>query len=247
MKTLEIVVAVLLGLILLSVAIWACLPPPRNGASAQKLAAREQRPSKHVVYFAWVDGFREVATAYIDLWNDLAMSDAKFHIVLVGSEENRAWFKAHPRLRFDSLREFTENQFEYQGIARAHELALQVDPNELIAYFHSRGTTHADALNPQNKHLFDTVIGGWRTVERVPEADVWAFLNSDRFPWFNFWWARAEFLRTVETPVITSYRHYYEDYLSHGPRIPRMYSLKLGGTDQPVSAQRACELLSSSE
>jgi hypothetical protein len=31
--------------------------------------------------------------------------------------------------------------------------------------------------------------------------------------WYNFWWARASYLHMCETPIISRYRHYYEEFL----------------------------------
>jgi len=33
------------------------------------------------------------------------------------------------------------------------------------------------------------------------------------FPWFNFWWARAPFLKKLPAPLVSTNRWYYEDYI----------------------------------
>jgi hypothetical protein len=38
---------------------------------------------------------------------------------------------------------------------------------------------------------------------------------SDRgFVWFNFWWARGEYINRLEEPIITEDRYYYDIWLS---------------------------------
>ncbi len=39
--------------------------------------------------------------------------------------------------------------------------------------------------------------------------------------WYNFWYARGSYLRTVEQPIVTTRRHYYEDWLARSGLPPQ--------------------------
>lgn len=213
------------------------LPPPG------RLQDRQVRTTtaKHVVFFAWVDRNRALSHAYLKLYYTLNIPHCGLHIVLVGNEDNRTYFKSFPRLRYESLSEFTENQFEYHGIHKVWELAHQVPPGDLLAYFHNKGVTHGPVINPACSNLFFGVLGQWREVERIhreePELAVWSFVNAARFPWFNFWWATAAVVCTLEEPKLNVPRHYYESYMSTQRKA--MYSLFHGRAGVASSATEA--------
>lgn len=119
-----------------------------------------------------------------------------------------------------------ENNHEYFGIDRVWSLNQEYagdHSKHIILYFHSKGISH-DVFSPQNRcrrdvqHLFDHVIRPWENVlgvfERHPTVDKIGYAYSSvGFIWYNFWWVRGSYCRTVERPIITNRRHYYEDWI----------------------------------
>ena len=114
------------------------------------------------------------------------------------------------------------NLFEYPGILKVWELSNKHNkPTDIILYMQSKGITHEPNYN---KHFMSK--GVWTDILKDPCLITEIF---DIFPtidkigaraggigwiWFNFWFARGSYLCQVEKPIITSRRHYYEDWLA---------------------------------
>lgn len=119
----------------------------------------------------------------------------------------------------------TENQFEYPGLKYVHTLSSQVDPDDLILYFHSKGITQVKNPTAENSRffaevrVFNTVINRWKyhlwVLNQFPSINkTGASSGGIGWVWFNFWWARASYLSQCEEPIITTRRHYYEDWVA---------------------------------
>ena len=49
---------------------------------------------------------------------------------------------------------------------------------------------------------------------------------SDQWSWFNFFWARSDYVRNLEAPQKTTDRYYYESWISRASKTPSLcYSL----------------------
>lgn len=114
------------------------------------------------------------------------------------------------------------NEWEYRGIHKVWEL-VQKEPNNsetIFLYFHSKGMT--EMKNNRNKHekiLFEKVIDNWKKniylFEKVSTINKIGYGASESgFIWFNFWWARASYLKNCVEPVKTNDRFYYERWLA---------------------------------
>ena len=88
-----------------------------------------------------------------------------------------------------------------------------------ILYFHSKSMTRFRGIRePVEKALHRTIIARWKEVldifQRHPNIDkIGSTASNYGFIWWNYWWARASYLAQVETPIKTTRRHYYEDWL----------------------------------
>jgi hypothetical protein len=119
------------------------------------------------------------------------------------------------------------NQYEYPGIKKVWDLGqIYNKENDIIMYFHSKGLTHFSYYNEYNIaylnygcHNCEEII---KDVNRIYEIYS-LFPSIDKITttsggiglgWYNFWVARGSYICTVEKPIITNRRHYYEDWLS---------------------------------
>jgi len=115
-----------------------------------------------------------------------------------------------------------EDLFEFHALDKAWEMARLSDfDNTLILYFHGKGASHRnliDQRNPREQFLTRIVVENWRLNYRslilFPGVQKLGFMaGGNGWLWYNFWWARSDFIRSLERPVVTDRRHYYEDWL----------------------------------
>jgi len=158
----------------------------------------------------------------------LTETQCEVHVVSSGTAVHRESLGAQLKKQFGNspvvFHEHTEaNQFEYPGIRKVWQLGQRHEDSYLL-YFHARGLSRMKLgrfrrkRQPQEKRLFRRVIGAWRQnltwLEHITSADKLGLTcGGNGWVWFNFWWARASYVRQLEEPVVTDRRHYYEDWL----------------------------------
>lgn len=127
-----------------------------------------------------------------------------------------------------------ENRYEYAGIRLAWDIGQRVSDkdlnNTIILYFHSKGMvyTWGETLGYQTVRvamelrLFKAVINPWRRIisrfEQSPVINKAGYAASPKgYLWYNFWWARASYIRNLVPPHIFNQtyddRYYYEGWL----------------------------------
>ena len=132
------------------------------------------------------------------------------------------------------LTTLTENNYEYQGINKLYNEALN-NPDKVFIYFHSKGMFYNreiihrgvrinsnphDPVSGENKILTKYTFNKWREIlgfflEDNSELNKAAVLPSiDGYCWYNFFWASGKYLNTCEKPVI-----YKKDKQNEGPII----------------------------
>jgi len=144
------------------------------------------------------------------------------------------------------VHESASNRFEYAGIHLVWRLAC-LRNNGVFLYFHSKGIGLRSDGNTrwwQEEALMGSVVAPWRKVlhifETNPNVNTIGLLSADGsctnpgdtccrkprggYQWFNFWWARGVYLSRLVEPMITTHRHYYEEWLG---------MVKQGGGDCP--------------
>jgi hypothetical protein len=138
---------------------------------------------------------------------------------MLAAELRRIWGDL-PNLRHEHGE---ENAFEYPGIRKVWELGRE-DQDAYILYFHARGLSRIKLgrfrrnRQPAERRLFKRVVSEWRMnlnwLEHIPSAEkVGLTCGGNGWVWYNFWWARASYVKHLEEPVKTDRRHYYEDWL----------------------------------
>lgn len=113
----------------------------------------------------------------------------------------------------------TRNLYEYPGIKKVHELAT-LNKDKLFIYFHSKGMTFHDTSERlyAEKLLTNYTFNNWENTLNIFNNNL-SIKKVGMYPgfgfiWYNFWWATGEYISSLEEPIITNNRYYYEYWLS---------------------------------
>ena len=113
-----------------------------------------------------------------------------------------------------------DNCHEFPGIMKVYQLALRNNSrSHYILYFHAKGITRFQGeREPIEKALHSIVISPWKKVLNIfkyyPTIDkIGSTYSPQGWVWWNYWWVRASFVTRLESPIKTTRRHYYEDWL----------------------------------
>jgi len=115
-----------------------------------------------------------------------------------------------------------KNHYEYYGIKKVYDLACQ-DKNSIFIYFHSKGMVfnnsndgRSDTEIKLTRHTlcnWENVLYVFETQKNISKAGL--FPGHGGFVWFNFWWARGNYIASQSEPIITDNRYYYEHWLKN--------------------------------
>jgi len=127
-----------------------------------------------------------------------------------------------------------EHEFEYRGILKVWELGQKYNKhNDIILYLHSKGLTHHQHYYQNKKDNYNAILLRINKIYEIfnifPKIDkIGYFSGGFGWIWYNFWYARGSYISTVEKPVLTSRRHYYEDWLARQVATGTLYPSKEG-------------------
>ena len=161
---------------------------------------------------------------------------------------------------FITIMDITKNEEKYEGLTleKLFESAISENSFDAYLYFHTKGISHMSGLSPlcnvpgiSSDRMFRSVnswrnelewgvIDKWRdAVAKLDECDV-AGVNYCLSPWphmsGNFWWARADYLRTLPHPTHSAFgdardfgnvdRMKFEKWIGlNGPRCHSFYDV----------------------
>jgi len=110
----------------------------------------------------------------------------------------------------------TENNFEYPGIKKLHELGT-LYPEKIFLYMHSKGMVfhETEGRNNHEMQILRNTIKYWKYTLNIfknyPFIDkAGLFPDPSGIIWYNFFWIRGSFLKGICPPIITNNRYYYE-------------------------------------
>lgn len=109
------------------------------------------------------------------------------------------------------------NQFEYPAFKLTHDLAKQY-PESTFLYFHSKGMTHnLHSRSLEERLLLTKTFENWRKniqlLNKENKQKAGLFPSEEGWVWYNFWYAKGEYLAKCDEPKITDDRYYYEAWL----------------------------------
>jgi len=149
--------------------------------------------------------------------------------------------------------EVSPNDQEFEGLTlkKLYEHVCDQPEKQAVMYFHTKGISHMSGKSPlcnmsgiNNDRMFRSV-NSWRHQMEWGVIDQWqealgklndhhvAGVNYCLSPWphmsGNFWWARADYIRTLEHPTLGLYKQEQGDF----GLVERMKYEKWIGTNQP--------------
>ena len=112
-----------------------------------------------------------------------------------------------------------ENNYEYSGILKVWELGQKLNKrNDIILYYHSKGITRHPKYSYNKHDNYNIILKDIKLIKEIytlfPTIDkIGYFCGGNGWQWYNFWYVRSSYINKVEKPILTTRRHYYEDWL----------------------------------
>ncbi|OZA78686.1 MAG: hypothetical protein B7X76_09900, partial [Azorhizobium sp. 39-67-5] len=133
------------------------------------------------------------------------------------------------------------NKYEFWAISYLWHLAQSRSGYRYVAYLHTKSMSYANKRRCKVEAVLTYfTFSSWRKVLEIFEAQkdinkIGLFPAQDRddwggWMWFNFWWAKADYIRGLQKPRQGMDRFYYEHWLcltggSRGAPLEDGYSL----------------------
>lgn len=127
-------------------------------------------------------------------------------------------YKHFPNMEIFFIYNYNNNH-EYPGILKVWELGqIHKSTTDIILYFHSKNITRNKVYQKNNNRFVEIILDKLDYIYEIFSI----FSSIDKicinsggggWCWYNFWYARGSYINQVETPIKTTRRHYYEDWL----------------------------------
>jgi len=191
----------------------------------------------HIVYYSYLGGtnpfpngkyfWQDVIKGQLrDIKNSGVMDISKLYIVICSEkiellqECKELVDETCKGLNYDF---FTENinTYEYPGIKKIYDVSKE-NPDSICLYMHSKQLGHSNVMENHRGHTemvcTQNTINQWLNViewfKIYPEINkICLFPSHEGFSWFNFWWARTNYIIKCNEPTIEEDRYYYERWL----------------------------------
>jgi len=162
----------------------------------------------NVNYMEWIINHMNLVKNY----------EGEIYLIAVIKKEDEKSFRdsinlLNPKINIEC---FFENEHEYRGILKVWDLGQKHNSdNDIILYFHSKNITrYSHYIHTNLNSVIDQYDRAKEIFTIFPTIDkVGNSCGGSGWIWMNFWYVRASCLKTIERPVKTSRRHYYEDWL----------------------------------
>ena len=167
----------------------------------------------------------------LDLRRFGALSVADLYVVVTnhfGVDGVPEFFESLP-ISIKHIEYCVENKFEYPAIAKLWSVITTSDQYKYVGYLHTKGMSAARNKRIKNERVltyctfskWPKVFQIFRDRPNINKVGVFPALEDGK-PcgglWFNFWWARTNYIRTLPEPIETENRYYYEHWLGISSR-----------------------------
>jgi len=185
----------------------------------------------HIVYFINCLCNINYLDWLVNQINLVRYMNANIHIISVipSSKENEFRQKVLQLFPNVIIECYYENEFEYRGILKVWQLGQTFyKTNDIILYFHSKGMTHAKSYEHNKNDNYNIILNDIHKIKEIftvfPKIDKIGFFSGGcGWIWYNFWYVRGSYIHSVEKPLKTSRRHYYEDWLGRKVSIADIF------------------------
>lgn len=129
------------------------------------------------------------------------------------------------KVEIKSIQVVEDNKFEFPALCCAWDLAQSCHSYSFISYLHTKGMSYAKTRRDEAERIFTTkTFSDWEIVinifDKNPSVAKIGLLPAagvdepGGWIWYNFWWARADYIRGLSKPKFTSDRHYCEGWMA---------------------------------
>lgn len=190
-----------------------------------------------IVYYVYInpdkDWKRIILGQIDDIKKTKILSVADLYIVVSNpfGVENVEMFFGEISSIYKNIEFHRENRFEYWGISFIWRLAQESKRYKYLIYFHTKGMTHNENARVITEEILTYyTFHDWKFFVKVLEKNskinkiglfpAWKINDQCEilrggWIWYNFWWARADYVKILEQPKIDpKHRYYYEEWLS---------------------------------
>lgn len=193
-----------------------------------------------VVYFVYINPSKNwkklILGQLTDFKNTGILNDAFLHVCVSNPQNTQGVSDFFENLDIDiyDIEYNIENCYEYYGLHKVWELA-QSDKYDFLAYFHTKGMSYRNLFNfgfgngrnireiiltyltfKKYKYTLE-IFDNHMNIQKIgafPKKDDDSSNISGCFIWFNFFWLRSSYAKTLEEPQKTDNRFYYENWCS---------------------------------
>jgi len=147
---------------------------------------------------------------------------------------------------------YNENVYEYYGIKKLYECAKK-NPNSIYIYLHSKGMFNWYNNDPNRRsedevNLTNYLIYTWRDILNVFKNNtninrIGLLPSLPGWIWFNFFYARGNYLITCEEPIKNENRYYYESWLASGDQNMGLSYGIYSGDYKKYEAEEAIDII----
>lgn len=197
-----------------------------------------KKKSTAIVYYVYINPNKDWKQLVLGQMNDMkhtnVLSVADLYIVVSNPSNVKdvAIFFETISYLYEKIEFHTENKFEYWGMLLIWKLAQESRHYQYLVYFHTKGMTHSERERIKIEEILTHYIfHDWKffiqifqensKINKLGLFPAWKVNNQDEivrggWVWYNFWWARADYIRILEQPKIDpKHRYYYEEWLSY--------------------------------
>jgi len=169
----------------------------------------------NIIYFVWINlkkNYTEIIKGQLnDILNSKILDNANLYIEICCEHLNlidyvkSIFFETLIDIDF-KINIYTENYYEYYGIKKMYELAIQ-EPMKYYLYFHSKGMFNYNNIN--ERHIYEKTLTKGTLYQHEKVIDLFeknndiikiglfpAYQHKENFIWFNFYWTRGTYLNT---------------------------------------------------
>jgi hypothetical protein len=185
-------------------------------------------PPIHIIYFTFLTEPRWKTIVYGQCQDIISSAiPARISFVLCSHPDRSDLLKECSEWITDTFKEYPykidittqdHNQYEYPGLKKLYDTASTATDDTLFLYLHSKGMVYHShsGRNPIEVRLTKDLLYNWKDYLNIFDTKpsiTMACMLPQRLAWYNFFWIRGSYMKTIRPPRIDSNRFYYEAYL----------------------------------